>query len=780
LLNQKAQMQSLNKRLEEYINDTKSIDNDIARLMKENQELRNRLRPDVNYQFDDLQDRYKEQFAALRTEIHKLSEDCNRLEHEKQNCKTDTELIEQKTKSLEIEKDILQRSIDQAQNESDKASEEHEVLVREISRLREEIEREEKKYQFEKAQLQRRLNTDDAVSDHFDDPSMPEASGQIIDQIKDARREIEQATNRFHEEELEKLTQQIKIYRKDIIEKEQKQRKLDREIDELENQKHMLEAEVQALNSKIKALEHSIDDMKLHHNGKIHNLQEKMDAEQEALEEARRELEKIQRQLEIHLNDKQSLHEELEEMKRLLGIQDDDDASSIVSSFSREASVRSVATSILSSHKSSRRSSKHHSRQPSNVSNFSRERSIRSSMKSVQREAVQRTEAEPEPTQPKIVVPLDNNSLSSATKGPAPKPPSAAIKRTPSKRISFTKHQNGGPTIIENRNWNSKQALTDLKKALKMNPAKGGDVAVGTILLGMTTAQRHIIEREFEADGKRRLRDLFQDKKRKKSSKGFNKAMQLVLASESERDALAINQAMLNNKYHDVVEVLATRHATHIRHVKAVYLKLYGKAMKPVMDAAFKDANLLRFLNALLEVQRNGNNVVDTDLVEKDKLLLKQAEMEHTWSQDQMMIDVTTMLSQRSFGHLWYLLKQAFKDDEYNSWLAAIKEQAEQQNTATQYTSAVFTFLRFIHDLPATAFADSLYLALRAKPEADEDKVLYILISRQEYDLKDIKLCYREKDQTSVNLEADLKLLKTRTFDSPELLQLMAKDYFQT
>ena len=99
LMNQKDQMKRLNKRLEEYMNNTREIDSDIERLIQENKELRNRLQPaDVNYQFDDLHDRYKDQFDNLRDEIHKLSEECNRLEHEKHNCRTETELIEQKTR----------------------------------------------------------------------------------------------------------------------------------------------------------------------------------------------------------------------------------------------------------------------------------------------------------------------------------------------------------------------------------------------------------------------------------------------------------------------------------------------------------------------------------------------------------------------------------------------------------------------------------------------------------------------------------------------------------
>ena len=84
-----------------------------------------------------------------------------------------------------------------------------------------------------------------------------------------------------------------------------------------------------------------------------------MDKEQQQLVDARRELEQIQSQLETHLNDKQSLNDELDEMKRLLGITDGDEISSVIESISREPSIRdrSKTMSSESSSKSTAKSS---------------------------------------------------------------------------------------------------------------------------------------------------------------------------------------------------------------------------------------------------------------------------------------------------------------------------------------------------------------------------------------------------------------------------------------
>jgi len=741
------------------MNNTKEIDHDIERLVQENKELRHRLQPDVNYQFDDLHDRYKDQFENLRDEIHKLSEECNKLEHEKHNCKTETELIEQKTKSLNEEKNILQRSINHAEDESNRASNEHDILAQEIEKLKREISSENEKYTYEKSQLEKRLNNNGEVD--FEDPSLPEASGHIISQIKDARKEIEAATNRFHEAELEKLTDQIKIYRKDIIEKEQKHRALDREIDDLENQKHMLEAEVAEVNAKCQALEKSIEDMKDHHGNKIQSLEVKMAREQEQLESARRELEKIQHQLEIHLHDKQSLHDELDEMKRLLGLDDDDDLISVISGISPDpslrGSIRSRASTIMSE-----------------VPQFSREPSMRSivSQKVVIAPIVEnRIVEEQMPAQAPVVIPRNT-----AQEAPA-------IKRLPSKRISFTKHQQGGPTIIEANTFDSKTKLKELKKLMKKKNVET-DLAIATLFLGLTTRQRHLIEKEYDQTEKKKLREQFQNKKRKHSRPGFNKTMQLILASDSERDALAINMALLKRKPTDIVEVLATRPSKHIRHVREVYEKIYNKKVGETMLNVFRDNSALnKFLGSLLINERDANNVVNTEHVDKDKLRMMQSLNEHSWGSDVMVADTVQMLSTKSFGYLWYLVKQGFKAEEFASWKHGINNlvsSLENKAIIQPYTDAVFVFLEFLHDLPATAFANTLNRALKpAEGEAqDENKVLYVLLSRQEYDLKDIKLCYRQT--TPVNLENDLLTLKTNSFDCPLVLKAMIADYFQT
>ena len=61
--------------------------------------------------------------------------------------------------------------------------------------------------------------------------------------------------------------------------------------------------------------------MKTHHGTKIQSLEAKKAREMEQLENARQELAKIQEQLDAHLHDKQSLHEELDQMRKLQKIQ---------------------------------------------------------------------------------------------------------------------------------------------------------------------------------------------------------------------------------------------------------------------------------------------------------------------------------------------------------------------------------------------------------------------------------------------------------------------------
>ena len=59
----------------------------------------------------------------------------------------------------------------------------------------------------------------------------------------------------------------------------------------------------------------------------------------------------------------------------------------------------------------------------------------------------------------------------------------------------------------------------------------------------------------------------------------------------------------------------------------------------------------------------------------------------------------------------------------------------------------------------------------------EEDRILHILISRQEYDLKDIKLSFKTLNQR-MKLE-DCLDFETETFKASELLQKIVKEYHQ-
>lgn len=341
--------------------------------------------------------------------------------------------------------------------------------------------------------------------------------------------------------------------------------------------------------------------MKLQHAGKISRLQEKMDKEQAQLENARKELDSIQKQLEMHLTDKQSLNDELDEMKRLLGINDNDDLSSVISEFSRERSVKAVL-SRSSSTSSSRSASK----------NITAEKiSLDASMKSnnpslrIQREVNQAAENQAAP----VNAPLGSSSSRA----------SVNLKKANSRRtITFTRHENGGPTIVAKPDSvDMDPILINLKKLLKQTPKKA-DLKIAELLVQLTTKQRHKLERLYDdSNPKKPLRSLFDDKKRK-SKPGFNKTIQLLLASDTERDALNIHQAMKKKNYQLIIEILVTRHSIHTRHIRQVYEKLFHKELKDQIEKTFTDQRLCILLLGLLFKERNANNVVDLMPVNKD------------------------------------------------------------------------------------------------------------------------------------------------------------------
>merc|ERR1712178_622127 len=208
--------------------------------------------------------------------------------------------------------------------------------------------------------------------------------------------------------------------------------------------------------------------------------------------------------------------------------------------------------------------------------------------------------------------------------------------------------------------------------------------------------------------------------------------------------------ALLKRNWSDVVEVLATRPSKHIRHVRQVYKNIYNKELPEIVKNTFKEYDALdKFLCSLLTFDRDSNNVVNTENIEKDKLRMQQSLNESTWGSDVMIAETVEMLSTRSFGYLWYLVKQGFKAEEFQDWKFGILNLVsglENSTVIQPYTQAVFVFLEVLH-------------------------------SRQEYDLKDIKLCYR--NNAPVNLEKDLLSVKTKSFDCPLVLEAMIKDYLQ-
>merc|ERR1712168_1360032 len=289
------------------------------------------------------QDKYDQQFELLRKEIRDLSAECNRLEHEKQNTRTETDIINQKTSSLEKEKDILENSIKDAIQETAQATKDQEDLTRQIEDLKLEIEKEETRFENEKSILENRLNNH--KNENMNENAIrPVSNSAIISQIKEARKEIEAATDQYHEVELNELNNKVKILRDEIFDKEQKQKDLDKDIDDLQNKKYLLESDVRSLEAKIKGLEDSIGNMKDQHDKKICTLEEKLNKEQKLLDDASKDLENIQRQLDTHIRDKDSLTDELAEMKRLLNVDEKEDIDSVLS-LSREPSMRSIKSS---------------------------------------------------------------------------------------------------------------------------------------------------------------------------------------------------------------------------------------------------------------------------------------------------------------------------------------------------------------------------------------------------------------------------------------------------
>ena len=181
----------------------------------------------------------------------------------------------------------------------------------------------------------------------------------------------------------------------------------------------------------------------------------------------------------------------------------------------------------------------------------------------------------------------------------------SCIRRAQSKRVSFIKDTQGGPTV-KAKIWDVQKQV----KALKKNLGKSGfkrDMAIAEIIIPLTYDQRERLQKEYRDQSKGKdLREQFYHKKRREAKPGFNKTMQLCLATDAERDAMGIHHALKMKPYNFnfLVEILAVRHSDHIRHIKQVYEQMYPKYTGGLENrfnfVAEGNPSMKQFLGALL------------------------------------------------------------------------------------------------------------------------------------------------------------------------------------
>ena len=145
---------------------------------------------------------------------------------------------------------------------------------------------------------------------------------------------------------------------------------------------------------------------------------------------------------------------------------------------------------------------------------------------------------------------------------------------------------------------------------MKKNLGKSGfkrDMAIAEIIIPLTYDQRERLQKEYRDQSKGKdLREQFYHKKRREAKPGFNKTMQLCLATDAERDAMGIHHALKMKPYNFnfLVEILAVRHSDHIRHIKQVYEQMYPKYTGGLENrfnfVAEGNPSMKQFLGALL------------------------------------------------------------------------------------------------------------------------------------------------------------------------------------
>ncbi|XP_064605916.1 annexin A5-like [Liolophura sinensis] len=201
-------------------------------------------------------------------------------------------------------------------------------------------------------------------------------------------------------------------------------------------------------------------------------------------------------------------------------------------------------------------------------------------------------------------------------------------------------------------------------------------------------------------------------------------------------DAHCLYLAMksLGTKESTLIEILVSRTPSQLEEIRENYRKNYGHEL----EAAIKgetSGDLERVLVSLLQGQRSQEPEIDVELVKKDAEDLYNAGEGNRMGTDETVFN--KILVNRSMGHLRRTFEEYRKLDDQDI------EGAVAAETSGNLKRAFLAIVRFVRS-PLEYFAECFHESFKGSG-TDDERLMQLVVSHSEVDMKDIKRVYAEK-----------------------------------
>ncbi|ESO89675.1 hypothetical protein LOTGIDRAFT_234258 [Lottia gigantea] len=276
---------------------------------------------------------------------------------------------------------------------------------------------------------------------------------------------------------------------------------------------------------------------------------------------------------------------------------------------------------------------------------------------------------------------------------------------------------------VEPDTFNAEKPAERLRTAMKKLGTDESEII--KVLCEHNNYQRQLIKTMYKT---MYGRDLVEDLESELSGHFEELCLGLMMPSRCF-DAYCLRHAMkrIGTKEIVLTDILASRSNCEIQEIKQVYKNdLYQVELEDDIKSDVS-GDYLRVLIGLLQANRDDTQSVDVTLVDKDVQDLKEAGINQTGTDEDTF---TRILVRRSIPHL----REVF--EKYDNLEGAVISE-----TSGDLQKAYLSIYRYVKD-PLEYYAGCFRESFSG-PGTDDERLIQLVVSHSEIDLKDISLVYQ-------------------------------------